>query len=154
MRFHTKFVSLALVSAVALSGCSFSREVTSLLPYSPSDGNQTDIELVKARNFMLISADGVSGVIIGSLVNDGPNDAIAEVQFVQPNGERVVRSLAIGSGSKADIGYNGSDPMQVELDATPGSLVTVFFNVDGVAGSLQIPVLDGSLAEYRSFVEG
>jgi hypothetical protein len=154
LKSRIKLVSLALVSAVALSGCSFSREVTSLLPYSPSDGNQTDIEMVKARNFMVISADGVSGVVIGSLVNDGQQSAIAEVQFVQSNGERVSRSFEIASGRKVDIGYNGSEPMPIQIDVIPGSLVTLFFVVDGVSSSLEVPVLDGSLAEYRPFIQG
>ncbi len=154
MKSRSKLVSLALATAVALSGCSFSGEVTSLLPYAPSDGNQTDIEFVKARNFMVISADGSKGVIIGSLVNDGQNAAIAEVQFLQPNGERVSRSFEIASGRKVDVGYNGSEPLPVMIDVIPGSLVTVFFIVDGVTSSLEIPVLDGSLAEYRQFIEG
>jgi hypothetical protein len=153
LKSHLQFLSIALISTVALSGCSFSREVTSLISYAPSDGNQVDFEFVKARNFMVISADGKSGVILGSLVNDGRSPAIAEVQFVQPDGDRVTRSFDIPSGGKIAIGYNDSEPLPISLDAIPGSLVTLFFIVDGVSTSLQVPVLDGALQEYRPFLQ-
>lgn len=153
MKSRLKIVSIALIATLALSGCSFSREVTSLISYAPSDGNQVDFEFVKARNFMVISADGESGVILGSLVNDGVNAATAEVQFVQPDGERVSRSFDIPSGTKVAIGYNDSEPFPITIDVIPGSLVTLFFIVDGVPASLEVPVLDGSLEEYRPFIQ-
>ena len=46
----------SVLTVVALSGCSLSRDVASLDPYSPSDGVILDIGDLKARNFLLISA--------------------------------------------------------------------------------------------------
>ena len=68
-----KFAAIlaSILTVVALSGCSLSREVASLDPYSPSDGVVSDIGALKVRNLMVIKGDGEQGVLIGT---DGSQD--------------------------------------------------------------------------------
>ena len=62
----TALLATAL-TVVALSGCSLSRNVFSLDPYSPSDGVISDIGSLKVRNVLLIKSEGPQAVLIGSL---------------------------------------------------------------------------------------
>jgi hypothetical protein len=150
-----KFTALAAVAlaTVALSGCSLSRDIASLDMYAPSDGVQLDIEQLKARNVMLIKGASGNAVLIGSFVNSGTETITATIQTEDGNGEVVRVAFEVGAGKKFDLGYNGTEGVVMPLKGIPGSIHPVFLNGSGDPIEMNVPILDGTLAEYRPFVE-
>lgn len=148
----TAFIAIAL-TAIALSGCSLNRDVESLRPYAPSDGVLADVQALKARNLLFIKGDSERAVLIGSFVNSTAEPVTATIQVITAAGERLEVSFDVAANSKFDLGYNGTNPLAVPISEAPGSLHSIFLSAGADPITLQVPVMDGSLAEYRPFVE-
>lgn len=144
--------TLVLATAL-LSGCSLSREVTSLEMYAPSDGTMVDAESLKARNVMIIKGSGNKALLIGSFVNSGMEPVMASLQTTDSTGEEIRVAFEVKPSGKFDLGYNGTEGVLLSLDTKPGSLHTIYVSDGSDPIELVVPVMDGSLAEYRPFVE-
>lgn len=157
-RFAARLVaSLAIIGlALGASGCSIKRDVESLKPYTPSDGAQVDLAQLKARNFIYLKNRGGAGALIGSLVNSGNEATRATLQFTDAaTGQKAEISYQVGAGQKLDLGYNGQNAAAIDLEGEPGQLVKIYVVETGVNGkAMLVPVLDGTLAEYRPILEG
>ncbi len=150
-----KIVTLTslLLATALLSGCSLSREVTSLEMYAPSDGTMVDAESLKARNVMIIKGSGNKALLIGSFVNSGMEPVMASLQTTDSTGEEIRVAFEVKPSGKFDLGYNGTEGVLLSLDSKPGSLHTIYVSDGSDPIELVVPVMDGSLAEYRPFVE-
>jgi hypothetical protein len=151
-------VSAALVlGAIALgtAGCSFSRDVASLNMYSPSDGQQTDLEFVKARNMIFLTAEDGSTYLIGSIVSLNTEPEVIKIQYINPETqERSDAYFEIPSQSKLDLGYNGNPAVKLPIIEVPGQTALLYIlESDLVSSSIQVPVLDGTLSEYRMILD-
>ena len=166
MSFRKVFIATALSFAVitTTTGCSFSSHIETLKPYTPSDGSQADYEIseLKVRNFLYITMDDKSS-LIGSIINQGDRSVEVAIRYVDGvTGEISERSVgAVGAGEKYDIGFNGSPNLEVSLAGVAGAVTEIQFIVDGAeikdaegnVERLTIPVVDGTLAEYRAILE-
>jgi hypothetical protein len=142
-----------VLTIMALAGCSLSRNVASLDPYSPSDGVIDDIGSLKARNVLIIKSEGSQALLIGSFVNSSAEAINANIQTVDQDNNRTVYEFEVGPKGKYDLGYGGKDGILLEISEQPGSMHSIFVS-DGMSPiQLLVPVLDGSLAEYRPFAE-
>jgi hypothetical protein len=53
-----------------------------------------------------------------------------------------------------DFGYNGNPAVELPVVETPGQTAKFFLlESDSISGTIQVPVLDGTLAEYRLLLE-
>ena len=173
-----KFVAaLAVSSALVLgtTGCSLSRDIPTMQQYAPSDGTQTVVDGVKARNVIYLT-DRVTdpntpeiGGLIGSFVNTTDKPVTLRIQFSEDasNDSTVITkqnrewmSESIAPGQKYDLGYNENPalPALILQDngkvAEPGDLVSVWIAVnDGTGVQLQVPALDGTLDQYKPMVQ-
>lgn len=150
-----KIITIAVISTslVALSGCSLSRNVESLKPYAPSDGTQLNLENVKARNFLIVKGTSNEAILIGSLVP--ATDAVVNLQTTDATGGKVDFSISLKAGIKSDIGYNGTEGFRFALpeEEIAGNMYSVYLN-DGTGPiELLVPIVDGTLEEYRPFAE-
>ena len=152
---NRKLVTLAatLITLFALTGCSLNSEVESLRPYAPSDGVQADVDSLKSRNVMFIRNDNGQAVLIGSFINSSQNELMASIETLDANGDSVKFDFSIEPGGKYDLGYNGNPGVTLEIDDIAGSMRNVFLTAEGDPFGKLVPVLDGTLEEYRSFVE-
>lgn len=150
-----KITSLTLVALASLSlaGCSLSGSVESLRPYAPSDGVQVDAQSLKARNVLLIQGESGRAVLIGSFVNSSQEDLVGSVQTKDSAGQDIRVEFAVKAGTKFDIGYNGTEPITFQLDGNPGQVHDVAVSGGGDPFVLNVPVMDGSLLEYREYAE-
>jgi hypothetical protein len=158
-------VALALGAAVlgGTTGCSFSREIESIRPYTPSDGFQADYPQhdLKVRNVLYVTI-GDRAVLIGSIINDGNTARSVAIRYVDgATGEQTEKDVAVvAAGAKYDLGFNGAPNLDVTLPGVAGGLTEIQFLVDGaeikddegVVQRLTVPVVDGTLAEYRSLL--
>ena len=146
----------ALIATLALStsACSFSREVTSLKPYSPSDGQQVDLESIKARNFMYLVSESGQGFLIGSLVSSASEAKVVKIQYVDPNSQaKTDYFVEIAPGAKLDFGYNGNPAISMPVVEIPGQTALFYFlESDTISDGVQVPVLDGTLTEYKALL--
>lgn len=150
-----KITSLTLLALATLSlaGCSLSGTVSSLQPYAPSDGVQVDAQSLKARNVLIIQGASGRAVLIGSFVNSSQQDLMASVQTKDAAGQDIRVEFAVKAGTKFDLGYNGTEAITFKLDGTPGQVHEVAVSGGGDPFVLDVPVMDGSLEEYRAFAE-
>ena len=150
-----KITSLTLLALATLSlaGCSLSGTVSSLQPYAPSDGVQVDAQSLKARNVLIIQGESGRAVLIGSFVNSSQEDLMASVQTKDASGQDIRVEFAVKAGTKFDLGYNGTEPISFKLDGTPGQVYEVAVSGGGDPFVLDVPVMDGSLEEYRPYAE-
>ena len=146
-------LSLLALATLSLAGCSLTNNVASLEPYAPSDGVQVDAQSLKARNVLLIQGESGKAVLIGSFVNSSQQDLMASVQTKDSAGQDVRVEFAVKAGTKFDLGYNGTEPITFKLDGVPGQLHEVAVSGGGDPYVLEVPVMDGSLAEYRGYAE-
>jgi hypothetical protein len=145
----------ATAMTLGLSACSLTGNVASLDPYSPSDGQQIDLESIKARNFIYLVGDSGRGFLIGSLVSTATTDMKVKLQYVDPaTDERTDYFFDVPAGSKIDFGYNGNPAVELPVVETPGQTAKFYLlESDSISGTIQVPVLDGTLAEYRILLE-
>lgn len=151
---NRKFAAITAAAAlvIGLSGCSLNREIASLEVYAPSDGSQVDLIDAKVRNLLIVQrADGQS-VLLGTLVNSSVlNSTSVELQLVDASGDRITLDYNLEPASKYDIGYNGGEEVLLQLSEVPGELVSVFVTEGDLPKTMMVPVLDGTLEEYRPF---
>jgi hypothetical protein len=145
----------ATAMTLSLSACSLSGNVASLDPYSPSDGQQIDLESVKARNFIYLVGESGRGFLIGSLVSTSPTDLQVKLQYVDPaTDERTDYFFDVPAGSKVDFGYNGNPAVELPVVELPGQTAKFYLlESESISRIIQVPVLDGTLAEYRVLLE-
>ena len=149
-------VSLAVAAlSLSVSACSLTGNVASLNPYSPSDGQQIDLESVKARNFIYLVGDSGRGFLVGSLVSTATTDLKVKLQYVDPDtDERTDYFFDVPAGSKLDFGYNGNPAVELPVVEIPGQTAKFFLiETENISGTINVPVLDGTLAEYRMLLE-
>lgn len=146
-------MTAALISLFALTGCSLNSEVESLRPYAPSDGVQADVDALKSRNVMFIRNDNGRAILIGSFINSSQQELMASIETLDANGDSIKFDFSIEPGGKYDLGYNGNPGIILEIDDIAGSMRNIFLTAEGDPFGKLVPVLDGTLEEYRSFVE-
>jgi len=149
---------VAASAGLVLSGCSFYSPDTSLKPYAPSDGLQTELGDVLVRNVFVVSeGGGEPGLLVGALVNRGEEDATVGVEVGGTTAEIEVpagASVTIGADVQPPDGEQStalSETVEVdEVEPAAGDVIELTVT-DSVAGSvvLQVPVQlpDGPYAD-------
>lgn len=172
--------SLALAAVIALgaTGCSLFAPQGTLDPYAPSDGIDVTLDGVDVRNLMLISDEGGENFnVVFTGVNKGSEATDVRISFVDEGGAATANadfSVAPGTNLFGDltglvITADASDstdgdaelgiemPENVQIVSLPGvragATVTAYLQVAGGQDvQREVPVLDGTLAEYQAFV--
>lgn len=141
----------AVLAMLSVSGCSLVAEQSTRMIYSPSDGIVADLGPVLLRNIMIVSTnDGGAGRFIGTIANTG--DESAEIT-IDAGGAST--DITVEAGGQFRFEEETDDDAVLEgLDTIPGSDLPVDFDVDGDVTTIGVPVLDGTLEEYRDFVPG
>ena len=155
--FARRLAAGLVIAAITLgtSACSLTGNVASLQPYAPSDGQQVDLEFIKARNFIYLVSKNGKGYLVGSLINSSDEDAVIKVQYQNPvTSEYTDYVVPVAAMSKLDLGYNGNPPLEFPVVEKPGQTALVFvLESDTSSASMHVPVLDGALPEYSLLLE-
>lgn len=136
--------SLAAVAVVGATGCSAINYQATTHQYSGSDGIRHDIEDVKFRHLAFVgAAEGEPARAIGSVNNDGTDDAQVEIQA---DGETF--SFTVPAGEIVSLEHDEEFVVD-SISAAPGAMHEITLSVDGTAEQIEASVLDGTLEEYR-----
>lgn len=152
-RFAPIFVASAL-TATALTGCAFTAEIANLQPYDPSDGVAITMDDVAVRNALLITGDGAEANLVMTVVNTTGENVDLRVQY-GPSDARQTDIIALPA--EPELFQVGSDPANQLIISDEGiiagSLFPVYFQHGDAQGEIiEVPVLDGTLAEYELLV--
>lgn len=148
--------SVVLAAAVLLStaGCTFFAPQTTLKPYDPGDGVNTQIGDVYVRNVLLLAGDGGDVSLLANVVNETDNGVKVTFQYEGTDSDgvsgKVDSSIFANPGKVASVGGH-EDPRIVlnGVEAKPGTLFPIFVQYGDQTGKqLLVPVLDGTLKPY------
>jgi hypothetical protein len=152
-----KFATVAVAASLLLgtAGCTFMNPVASRIDYAPSDGTQASLETVDARNFIYLSDGQGHAALFGSLVNRGLESASVKLQYTDATSkETKLAYFTLLPSQKHDFGYNGTSALNYDLGGKPGQTVTVWVSAGAETGKeMNVPVLDGTLPEYKDLFE-
>ncbi len=143
--------ALGVVLALSLSGCSLTAQITTDKPYAASDGIGGNVDGVVVQNFLLItSAVGEDAALTGSLYND--TDAPVTVEVSVEDG---TASFTIPANSTVNLGLaDGDEELITTTTIAPGFTSQVKITVGkGGSSTKPLPVLDGTLPQYRATLE-
>lgn len=150
--------SIALAAALVLggSGCSMLAPQGTLEPYAPSDGIDASVSGVDVRNLLLVAdEEGEAFNVVFTGVNTTDRAVALRMSFLSAGAEVASAIFEIEPGTTL-FGEPTGDPEPVLVaipDLLPGSMITTYLQASGAAEvERAVPVLDGTLPEYRSFV--
>ncbi|MGO2054040.1 hypothetical protein CIK76_16655 [Glutamicibacter sp. BW80] len=144
--------SLAVAAlAFGVTSCGAINQQATTTQYNASDGIHVDVADAEVRNLMFVAnTDASEARLIGSVVNDA--DSAVSV------------SIKAGSASAVTIEVPANEVIKLEDDANEtvisslgvnqGEHAVTIFTADGETVEFSVPVVDGTLAEYRDFVPG
>ena len=152
-----KFATVAVAASLLLgtAGCTFMNPIASRIEYAPSDGTQASLTNVDARNFLVLSDDKGNAALFGSLVNRGLDSTSVKLQYTDATSKETKQAFyTLLPAQKLDFGYNGTSPLNFNLGGKPGEVVSVWVSAGTENGKeMNVPVLDGTLAEYSDLVK-
>ena len=139
------------IGLLSVSGCGYINPQQTSVQYSASDGTRTDLGPVQLRNMLIISdGENKPGRVIGAVYNTSSNDV------------KLTISGASGSQTQVPIKKNSYVLLNDSTDAAtlsttggkPGSLVEVTLREDGtnMEAKFKIPVLDGTITDYKKYL--
>lgn len=154
---RARFASTVVASALtvtALTGCTFTAEIANLQPYDPSDGVATTMDDIAVRNALLITGDDAEANLVMTVENTTGENVDLRVQY-GPNGARQTDIIVLPA--EPELFQVGSDPANQLIISDDGiiagSLFPVYFQYGDAQGEIiEVPVLDGTLAEYELLV--
>jgi hypothetical protein len=150
--------TLALAGALAFSatGCSLVAPVATDKVYAQSDGVNADVESLDVRNLMLISGQaGDPYNVVFTAVNTKNSELPLTMSFVSDDGDTETASTQVKPGSTLyGQPSDEQDMLVVDLgDQHIGTTVTAYLETStGKTVKTEVPVLDGTLNEYKDYV--
>lgn len=150
--------SVALAAALMLgaTGCSLIAPQGTLKPYAPSDGIDVTVESVEVRNILLIADETGENfnVVFGAVNRTGEPQSLA-ISFSGEGSQQARAEFTVPTGNTLFGNPDGEEtPVLVSIPGLqPGATVTAYFQVPGASEvEREVPVLDGTLEEYRKYV--
>ncbi|MHA7293000.1 hypothetical protein [Arthrobacter sp. HLT1-21] len=141
----------ALVAVLGATGCSVTSEQATTIQYAASDGIVDEVGPLELRNIMIITSDeGEPGTILGTVFN--PTDSAVQLTI---EGDNETVDITVPAEGKWVFEDETTDDGVLDgISEIPGALVDLTFVVNSETAELRVPVLDGTLEEYREYVPG
>jgi hypothetical protein len=141
---------LSIAVLLLLTGCDLFAPQETLHIGEASDGVSGTVGDVYVANAVLLTDSGGTGPasLVASLVNQATSSR--EVSIHTSAGSE---SVALEASQVVQLGVPGGETVEFDgLGATPGALTDVTFENGSDTLTLQVPVLDGALEQYRDLV--
>ncbi|PRI10555.1 DNA modification methylase [Leucobacter massiliensis] len=149
-------VALAAALALGMTGCSLIAPQGTLKPYAPSDGIDLNVESVDVRNILLVQDEsGENFNVVFGAVNRTTQPQQLAITFAGEGGKQARAEFTIPTGSSLFGDPDGEQtPVLVSIPGLePGATVRAYFQAPGADEvEREVPVLDGTLEEYRKYV--
>ncbi|MBB2995362.1 hypothetical protein [Paeniglutamicibacter cryotolerans] len=142
-------VALAALS-LGVTSCGAINQQSTALQYSASDGLVVNVGELDVRNLLFVEADKTSEArVLGSLVNatDKPLNMSMKV-----NGTSL--KFTVPANSSKEFEKDANKTLIPSTGVIAGAQVPTTLTVGDVSTEVQVPVVDGTLVEYRPYVPG
>ncbi len=149
-------VAVAAAIVLGATGCSLVAPIATATPYGPSDGVNVDAGPVDVRNIMLVADESGDNfnVVFGAVNRSGePQDLT--ITFMGSGSQQASADFEVPTGNTLFGDPEGEEtPVLVSIDGLEvGATIEAYFQVAGAAEvPYKVPVLDGTLEEYRKYV--
>lgn len=149
-------IALAAALATGLAGCNLFSPQRTTMQYDASDGVGVSVGELELRNMMIIvdgESEGTpeSGILVGAVVNHSGNSSDLTATL---DGTSVTIPVPADYGiSTIGFGDESENVTFEGVELVAGSTVEVSFSATGADPQIiEVPVLDGTLAEYATLV--
>lgn len=147
-----RMVAVSTVALMSLAACSAISPITTQFQYSASDGLPVDLGVVQGHNLLLVTEGaGQPAILLGSFTNAGDQDVRVTISLSADEAQQV---WVPAGGLKLLIPEEEITRVSGIATAAPGLVAPVAFTTDSVGTiTLQVPVMDGTLPEYRDLID-
>lgn len=140
------------IGAMAFTGCSAINQQSTAMEVTVSDGVHLDMGQMELRNVLIISeAAGDAGRVVGSFYNNADSDITLTISGAQGS----QTEITVKPGVPTILGTASDQAILSTVEQPPGSIEKIELRQSGAGSetaSLKVPVLDGTLAEYKNLV--
>lgn len=143
-------LSLGLVT---VTGCGYITPQQTTHQYTASDGVLADLGPLQLRNFLIVSAgEDRPGRLLGAVYNSSSQD----VKLTVNGAEGSQTEVSVKANSHTLLNESTDEALLSTSGGIAGSLVPVKITESGtnVNKTIDVPVLDGTLEEYKNYVPG
>jgi len=145
--------TIGLLTVLGTSACNMLSPVASLKVYSPSDGTNGDLGMVKARNIIYFSDGKGNGALYGAFANSSSNTQDFALKLEGAANGPTYRQFLVKGYQVLNFGYQNQPALKIALKGKPGDLTTVLLYSDTGSVRLNVPILDGTLPQYKDIVD-
>ncbi len=140
------------IGALAFTGCTAINPQSTTMIYSASDGVRLDLGKMELRNVLIISeAAGEAGRVTGSFYNQSDSDIT--LTFSGTAGSQT--EITVKPGVPVILNSENDAATLSTVEQPPGSVESIQLRTSGAesnTATLQVPILDGTLQEYKDLV--
>jgi hypothetical protein len=147
------------VGLLTATGCGYINAQQTTHVYSASDGVRADVGSLQLRNMLIVSADsaatssasagtaGGPGRLVGTVFNPTEQD----MTLTFKDGSSTVR-IDVPKKGEVQLAKPGSNVSLSHAGGIPGALAKVSFTAGSTSQDVQVPIVDGTLSEYRQYI--
>ena len=141
----------ALGVSLLTAGCGYITPQQTSHQYSASDGIRADLGPLQLRNILIVSnGEDKPGRLIGAVYNSSSKDVKLTVNGAKGSQTEV----PVKANSHTLLNEDSDEAILSTSGGKPGSLVDVKISENGtnVTSTVKVPVLDGTLEEYKEYL--
>jgi len=140
------------VGALTFTGCSAINPQSTLMEVAPSDGVNLTMGSLDLRNVLIISeGKDTPGRVLGTFYNN----ADADITLTIGGSQGAQTEITVVPGTPMVLNGTTDKGILSNVAAPAGAMQVISLRQSGAAtetGELNVPVLDGTLAEYKGLV--
>lgn len=139
------------IGLLSVTGCGYINPQQTSEQYAASDGTRTDVGPLQLRNMMVISeGEDKPGRVVGAVYNSSSND----VKLIIKGAGGSQTQVPVKKNSYTLLNDSTEEAILSTTGAKPGSVVEVTVSEDGTSQSatFKMPVLDGSISDYKPYL--
>ncbi|WP_181578390.1 hypothetical protein [Arthrobacter sp. AQ5-05] len=141
--------ALAMLT-LGVTSCGAINEQATTFQYAASDGIVLNVGDLDVRNLMLITKSATDEArVLGSLVND--TDAAQSLELKLSTGSV---TIAVPAKSVVQLEKKENEKLLPSTGVAPGAHAKATLTVGSNSDEVGVPVIDGTLEEYRQYVPG
>ena len=139
------------IGLLSLTGCGYINAQQTTEQYAASDGTRTDLGALQLRNFIIVSdGEDKPGRVIGAVYNTSSNDVVLTIKGAEGSQTQV----PVKKNSYTMLNDSTDAAILTPAGAKPGAVLEVTISENGTnkEAKFTVPVMDGTIVDYKSYL--
>ena len=139
------------IGLLSVTGCGYINPQQTSEQYSASDGTRTDLGALELRNFIIIAdGDDTPGRVIGAVYNTSSKDVVLTIKGAAGSQAEV----PVKQKSYTMLNDSTDAAILTPAGAKPGAVLEVTISENGTnkEAKFTVPVMDGTIVDYKSYL--